>query len=117
VPQAKQLFAYKDSGAELPINLIYDNRQQTTQQNQALDANIEQNKNVADSVKQQYASLESQYASRFRFVQHKTFNLQRRARTVQLSGRLLEWKRRRAVERIHETLAAERCSDCAADRA
>jgi len=38
----KQLFAYKDSGAELPINLIYDNRQQTTQQNQALDANIEQ---------------------------------------------------------------------------
>ena len=61
-PVGRVLFAYSANG-DLPINLIYDARQQTTVQNQVLNANIAQNSSVADSVKQQYSALEAQYAS------------------------------------------------------
>jgi hypothetical protein len=56
----KQLFKYDPKG-ELTINLVYDTRQAATQQEQRLGANIQQNTQVANSVKQQYAALYTQY--------------------------------------------------------
>jgi len=56
----KPLFKYNPKGA-LTVNLIYDNRQATTQQENKLNANILQTSQVADSVKQQYTSLENSY--------------------------------------------------------
>ena len=56
----KNLFEYNPNGA-LTINLVYDTRQQTTQKEQVLNADISQDSNVADSVKQEFNSLESQY--------------------------------------------------------
>ncbi len=56
----KQLFQYDPKG-ELTVNLVYDTRQATTQQEQRLGANINANTQVANSVKQEFTSLYSQY--------------------------------------------------------
>ncbi|NNM83782.1 matrixin family metalloprotease [Candidatus Parcubacteria bacterium] len=56
----KKLFAYDPNGV-LTINLVYDSRQQITQKEQALNANINQTSQTADSVKQQYTALKAQY--------------------------------------------------------
>ena len=58
----KKLFAYNPKG-NLTINLVYDDRQKITQQENALTTDINQNKQVADSVKQQFTSLRDQYTS------------------------------------------------------
>jgi hypothetical protein len=58
----KTLFTYDAHGA-LPINLIYDTREATTQKNQTLQTNISSGKVMADSVKQQYTGLKMQYES------------------------------------------------------
>ena len=57
---SKQLFKYDPNGS-LIINLVYDTRQQITQKEKILNANIDQNSQTADSVKQQYSSLKEDY--------------------------------------------------------
>jgi hypothetical protein len=59
-PIGKPLFMYDPNGT-LTINLIYDNRQQITQQEQALNQNISQTSQTADSLKLQYTALKAQY--------------------------------------------------------
>ncbi len=56
----KKLFEYNPNGS-LVINLVYDERQQTTQQNAVLQADVNKIAGSADAVKQQYLSLEQQY--------------------------------------------------------
>ena len=56
----KNLFEYNQSG-DLTINLKYDDRQKTTQQNQVLKADINKTTKLAVSLRQQYLSLEDQY--------------------------------------------------------
>ncbi len=56
----KKLFEYDPNGS-LTINLSYDSRQQTTQQDQVLQSTIDQNSQLADSTKQQYTALANQY--------------------------------------------------------
>lgn len=56
----KTLFHYNPNGT-LTINLVYDTRQQATQQNARLQANVDKLNTLASSVKAQYASLEGQY--------------------------------------------------------
>jgi hypothetical protein len=56
----KTLFEYNPKGA-LTINLIYDSRQKITQQEKVLNNQISQTSGVADSVKQEYTSLENSY--------------------------------------------------------
>jgi hypothetical protein len=58
--EGKKLFEYNPQGS-LTINLVYDDHQKITQQEDALTTNIDQNKQVADSVKQQFTSLRDQY--------------------------------------------------------
>ena len=58
----KTLFTYSAQG-DLPINLIYDSRQASTQQSQVLQGNIDNGKQVADSVQQQYLALKQNYQS------------------------------------------------------
>ena len=56
----KDLFVYDPKGT-LVVNLIYDERQQITQKEQTLNAQISQTSQVADSVKQQYSLLRAEY--------------------------------------------------------
>jgi antitoxin component YwqK of YwqJK toxin-antitoxin module len=56
----KTLFAYNPKGS-LTVNLVYDNRQKVTQQNQMLEADTQKLASVASSVKAQYQSLEADY--------------------------------------------------------
>jgi hypothetical protein len=56
----KKLFEYNPNG-NLTINLVYDTRQQTTQNEQVLNKNISETSQVADSVKQEYSSLKENY--------------------------------------------------------
>jgi hypothetical protein len=58
----KALFTYNPNG-NLTINLVYDDRQKITQQENILNSAIEQNKQVADSVKQEFAALKEQYSA------------------------------------------------------
>ena len=59
-PVNKTLFTYDPNGT-LTINLIYDSRQQITQKEQVLNANISQTSQTADSVRQQYTALKAEY--------------------------------------------------------
>ena len=61
-PIGKKLFSYDQNG-QMPVNLIYDDRQKTTEKNKVLKANIDENSAVADSVKEEYDALESRYKS------------------------------------------------------
>lgn len=56
----KNLFEYSEQG-ELVVNLVYDDRQATTQKNQILELNANQNKESADSIKVELDKLENQY--------------------------------------------------------
>ena len=56
----KTLFEYNPNG-DVTINLIYDNRQKITNQEQALNSNIDSTTQVAQSVKDQFESLKSSY--------------------------------------------------------
>lgn len=57
-PAGKKLFVYDPDG-DLTINLIYDERQKTTQQNQELQADIQKTGELAGSVKAEYEALEA----------------------------------------------------------
>ena len=61
----KQLFKYNPNGV-LTVNLIYDNRQATTQEENKLNSNILQTSQVADSVKREYTSLENSYQTAYK---------------------------------------------------
>jgi len=56
----KDLFTY-DPDSSFTINLMYDDRQKITQQEQQLSADISKTSQVADSVKQEYAALRAAY--------------------------------------------------------
>ena len=56
----KKLFMYDTKGS-LTINLIYDKRQQTTQQSALLQADVKATDNLAATVKAQYQALEESY--------------------------------------------------------
>lgn len=56
----KTLFVYDPNGV-LTVNLVYDSRQQITQQEQVLNSNINQTSQTAASIKQQYTALKAQY--------------------------------------------------------
>lgn len=56
----RKLFEYNPS-ASLAINLVYDDRQATTQNNQVLEAEVDKNKESANSIKSDLESLESKY--------------------------------------------------------
>lgn len=58
----KKLFEYKPEG-ELVVNLIYDNRQRTTEKRAFLQADSEKIKNLATSVKAEYDTLQANYKS------------------------------------------------------
>ncbi len=55
-PLGKELFVYNPNG-ELALNLIYDERQKTTQQNQVLKADVDKISKLAGSVKEEYEGL------------------------------------------------------------
>ena len=56
-----RLFIYDPNGP-LVINLIYDNRQQATQQNQILESSANKTKESASQVQAQYQALKDSYA-------------------------------------------------------
>ncbi len=58
----KNLFEYSENGA-ITVNLVYDTRQKTTEQNNILKADTEKLNASALSVKQQYTSLQNTYTS------------------------------------------------------
>ncbi|MBV9349447.1 MAG: matrixin family metalloprotease [Patescibacteria group bacterium] len=56
----KTVLSYDQNGS-VPLNLIYDSRQATTQKNETLQSSIENGKQVADSVKQRYSALTTRF--------------------------------------------------------
>lgn len=52
----KDLFLY-DKNGDITVNLIYDNRQKTTQINSVLKADVEKTNKLAGSIKQEYETL------------------------------------------------------------
>ncbi len=60
VPLGENLFEY-DVNGELTVNLIYDERQQLTQQNQSLETKISQTKLSVDAAKHEYTTLNQRY--------------------------------------------------------
>lgn len=59
----KPLFVY-DPEAKLSLDLVYDERQETTEQQKAFDRTIDSGRETADAVQAQYKSLQAQYESR-----------------------------------------------------
>jgi predicted Zn-dependent protease len=59
-PIGKNLFQYKENGS-MKVNLIYDTRQETTQQLNQMGIMVENNKASYDSLKTKYDSLLSSY--------------------------------------------------------
>lgn len=58
----KNLFEYDPNG-KLTLNLIYDDRQKTTQMNTLLKADVAKTSNLADSVRQEYEGLMQELAN------------------------------------------------------
>lgn len=58
----KTVLEYSSNGT-LPVNLIYDDREATTQETQTLETTINSGKETADSVKGEYTNLKAQYES------------------------------------------------------
>lgn len=58
-PVGKELFVYNPNG-KLTLNLIYDERQKTTQQNQIIKADVDKISKLASSVKKEYEGLLSE---------------------------------------------------------
>jgi len=56
----RNLFEYSEQG-KLEVNLVYDDRQATTQKNKILESNANQSKESADSLKIDLDKLEAQY--------------------------------------------------------
>jgi predicted Zn-dependent protease len=56
----KTLFEYNPNG-DVTINLVFDNRQKITDQEQTLNSSIDATNQVAQSVKDQYESLKTSY--------------------------------------------------------
>jgi predicted Zn-dependent protease len=59
-PLNKKLFEYNPKGS-LTVNLVYDTRQQSTQQNATLQNEVNQTRGMASSVKVEYLALEDKY--------------------------------------------------------
>lgn len=58
-PLGKDLFQYIPNKGSLTVNLKYDSRQEITQQNQVLKADVAKTNKLALSIKEQFLSLES----------------------------------------------------------
>jgi chromosome segregation ATPase len=58
----KAVLKYDENGP-LPVNLVYDSREATTQKNQNIQGSIDSDKQAADSVKNEYTALKEGYAS------------------------------------------------------
>ncbi len=61
-PIGKELFAYEGDGS-MKVNLIYDSRQETTEQLKDMGIIVQENKASYDSLKAKYDSLSAQYES------------------------------------------------------
>ena len=75
----KVVLRYDPKGS-IPVNLIYDTRQQLTERNQALTSAIQENKNIAASVKAQFTALEVAYT-----IKKQTYNAEVAAYTQHVS--------------------------------
>jgi hypothetical protein len=61
-PAGVELFVY-EKGASMPVNLIYDGRQATTEKNNTIKESIDRTTDTADTVKEAYDEAESKYQS------------------------------------------------------
>jgi chromosome segregation ATPase len=61
----KDLFVYDPDG-KLPVNLIYDERQATADRNEALELEVDETKESADTVKREFETLRDTYEARER---------------------------------------------------
>ena len=68
----KDLFVYKKDGGELKINLVYDDRQKTTQRLKNIDRSLEYNKSSYDDLKNKLDVLRNEYENKKRILESKT---------------------------------------------
>lgn len=61
-PLGKQLFSYSPESAELPINLIYDYRQQVTEELGEIKGTVEENEAVYRTLETKYDRLKAEHA-------------------------------------------------------
>src|SRR3989338_4970479 len=62
-PSGRDLFVYKTEGGALPVNLVYDYRQETTEELGSIESNLKTNETSYDSLEASYKRLESEYNS------------------------------------------------------
>jgi hypothetical protein len=60
----KDLFTYLPQGGEISINLIYDNRQATTQQLKSINTTLANDKNSYNDLKNQFDALKADYQNK-----------------------------------------------------
>ncbi len=86
-PLGKELFAYEENGS-MKVNLIYDTRQETTEQLKQMGIIVENNKSSYDTLKERYDSLISSYNSQKADFNHRvaTFENRRKAYEAEVSA-------------------------------
>jgi predicted nucleic acid-binding Zn-ribbon protein len=62
-PSEKDLFAYAESGGTLKVNLIYDDRQSSTQELNSLSSTIDQERDRYDRLRKEYSSLNAEIST------------------------------------------------------
>lgn len=59
----KELFVYSETDGELPVNLIYDYRQETTLELNEIEEEVERTESAYRTLQSRYAALKSEHAS------------------------------------------------------
>lgn len=87
-PLGKELFAYAELDGTLPVNLIYDYRQETTSTLSNLEGVLEQNEDTYKALESKYKVLKSEYeeAKSIYEARVKTFNEANKAYEKQVNA-------------------------------
>lgn len=105
----KRLFAYKETGGDITINLIYDKRQKVTDQLEEVSTNISSGKVEYEQIKSKYSSLLLEYN------QEKTTLLSTmdayKEKTASYNQRVAYWNQKGGAPKVeYESLANEKAA-------
>lgn len=103
----RDLFAYSPEDANLPINLIYDNRQAVTEELLELEGEVEENESTYAALESRFAKMEAEYEIQKGMYESRVESLNARNDTYQ--EKVDEWNNGpRSSKKEFESLEAER---------
>jgi hypothetical protein len=102
----KDLFAY-DSGGNLDVNLVYDERQEASLESEKASMEIDKDKSAYDSAREEYEILKAKYATLSREYDELLFSFEKKSRDY--SSRVSYWnKHGGALENEYNRLEVEK---------